>query len=1363
MGITYLDKGPKITYLDEPSSGSDASNIAGSMLEPGLREIVGAAAAIPQGYGEIASAVTGDKKYKEAVSKYTTPPEITEGGGKATEAYNWLKESVGGKVMDFLKSMDAGKRNDPTFHYGPKSEAFDTTLYETVVPLAVGSIPFAGAGKIAAPRRPTVVPPEVEAEAARRAAPPPPEAPPRLQLEGPPKEGYVPQEFGSTNLPVVPENTRRPYRTIDGEATVIPESPMGSGTLDRPITPSPVRPEPTTAWEMENQMAAIDKQMRESQAAQSEANLAARGEPNAPNGPLGTRPAPPVPPELSVEGQLAEQMRQSQAGAVRPSEPVMPEPGRQSFDRPMNPLPMGDVGEMALAQQMRESAAAQSATQATRMAEPSPSRPQAVNPEAGLLDQMLREAAAAKKAGDTAHVKAVESLIDEYKNAPHPLGGVGKKQGGAINFWGKKDPAFEKYKEGFPEHMRPYVTKELWEKHEGGKARAEIAPGENAAKALSNIKGIDKVVEDWGSDTLPPEEAIRVMKMEPPEKGSRTLVGAGLSQAGGTFWDNAVVTGARMKSFSTNSPLIRYEAKVVANADHASHRLKVDMISDEKTGLSPKLDALVKLDKDAVTAAMKQMQDFEGKPDDLKGQPGIKGQVIDAIRKTLDETHAMLNDTLKSLGKSALNFRDNFLPGTFNAEFKIEVKDPKTGKWIVNTGTFNRWSAEKLRAKLVNDYPGMEVSPVNMHKINSLEKPGSLFNMTLMEELFGRDSPEMANIESMRQKVLDMEAFQVGGTRKHFLNKSKEGIKGGPGNKPWESDVTNAQESIQNIIRYVEGAIEWAEWQKAAQKMDPILKDTELQSKYPRAYNYVKTHWDIQSGARTWLSNFYDSAVDRLVPSTSLIFGGIGRVQSAQILRATKAIFTTSVLTTSGFIFSQAVQSQAGIIAISAYLYHQGVTHNPVMAQALASFDMSNGLAGKRTPLGEAAMKWLDVTHRLDPHIFDDFSSLAAKGPTEAMRRIGEKAGVVITKADQYTRAYTFMHTVHALSEKMPLGPKLFDTAMNMTDEFMVNYREHARPMALQQTGELGRSIGTFMTYPLNAMNQYQGLGKRAKWVLGAVVAFQILQSGTQGIMGMDELDGIIDIINTKSAEGGHTSIPRIPSNKEFWMGMNSSGQLRTKPGFDRAMSYGLTSTIMNADMSQKLGLANPIPNSASELTAKPAIWFGKMIGDTVDALMSPTNAQKTRTAVHTVLPSALKWTSELEASSKMVDPKTGETKWKVPNAKTGELQYVRTKEDWYRRVHSLYSLDEADSRNAGRVLQQRENYYKTMSDALVKKFVETKDRDTISEWIKFTGKDANAFNAAMQSYAMKHNLTKEQLMMLNAKGMHFQFLRNGG
>src|SRR3990167_1878714 len=270
-----------------------------------------------------------------------------------------------------------------------------------------------------------------------------------------------------------------------------------------------------------------------------------------------------------------------------------------------------------------------------------------------------------------------EELQKRTKAPVIPLGLTkkGESQKGSIGF--DKDKEFEAFKAKLPAPFKSQAKALYRAVRDELKAKATLIPEVEQSfsqEAVKGIPGLKNVVDMWGDKVRPAEEFIPDL----------------LKYPGGDAKVPFYTAGARMAAMRTEHPLHIYIAKLGTTAQHEAHRLKIEKISDEKTGIAPKITELRRNDPEAFLRDWEAMWKKEGTGE------GVKGPLATPLRELLDWSHDYLNDVLKLMGRKPVHKRGNYLPGGPTGEFRFSVRDKVTGEFIKNVGHDNRWAANKL-------------------------------------------------------------------------------------------------------------------------------------------------------------------------------------------------------------------------------------------------------------------------------------------------------------------------------------------------------------------------------------------------------------------------------------------------------------------------------------------------------------------------------------------------------------------------------------------------------------------------------------------------------------------------------------------
>ena len=842
-----------------------------------------------------------------------------------------------------------------------------------------------------------------------------------------------------------------------------------------------------------------------------------------------------------------------------------------------------------------------------------------------------------------------------------------KSQKGSFGF---NDPEFNHFRAALPKPMRKNakaIYKELLKERDAEARNVEVVPNENARIAVSNVPGLDKAIEGAAPIYTKPWEELRTGVLEEP---NLNLTGVG----------KMLTPGAQLTAFWKNNTALRYSAQTINNAVQNAYILKKQWISDKNTGLISRLRATPK--NEYVRLHAELVLD-EGKGLLTRDKLVADGYSDKAIafwekRKTaLDEGWKILNDTRKMLGYKPIPKREGYDPFRRVGDWQIEGWDGDKIVW--KTGASTRGQAKKIEKYLKERNPDLkfkqEYNPIRIDRAEAMER-----SMSDLTDLMDSDDPRVQAIESAYGEFLEKQAFDNRMFKKHFMPKRKPGdtLKGGEGNKEWLGAQKNAEQGFKSTFQYLENLADWSELQKADKSLNKMFTDQEFKEKQPTTWKYAKYHWYLASGRGTRITRAIDSIVDAIGETT-----GLGRTNISDFAREMKTLLTMKVLISGGFLGTQVYQPHQFMHHWMRYMKEQGAEANLIKVNVLAGRDFINNWAGRNvTDVGKQALAWADRNYYFDSHIMDDIRSTLAKKYLGAAEDIAKWP---LAKAESVARAYTYTHYVHFLNEAgMKPGREMFETAKNLVDMSMTDYRVHERPALYQMMGVVGDLMSSLTTFKHNQYGQlaaFVSKGKQAPWALSTMVVEQLIAGGIMGFYGRDEVDSLIDKINQWSAENNWFD-QYIPNTKQIML-KEDLGDL----------IFGGVSAITGMDMSSKLGAADVLPNGILDFFFPLYNEPKNMATDLFEFLMDM-NSKKALKASHSWTPSGFKAIPEAlsEENGVVQDPRTD----------TGKTR--RNSGDWFARGMGVYSLDESRERMAQQELRKENQWVKTRNSTLLER-----------------------------------------------------------
>ncbi len=863
----------------------------------------------------------------------------------------------------------------------------------------------------------------------------------------------------------------------------------------------------------------------------------------------------------------------------------------------------------------------------------------------------------------------------------HAANPMGHSQRGVLNFDAFMKQLPENWKDEGKKHYEQYLA--------SLKGNDQLPIKNPVQTAMAKVPGVAEALKYIAPELRKWEEGVKEQALSEPDISWKRVLGV-------KSWSDAfgrnMTPGAMMTGWAKKNTLIKYVGEKLNQAKVTANAKKMDFLLDKDTGMKSLIEAL---DKKGRSNVWKHLTENEGKAtEDLSRLSPQEKAVVSRFREITDHLYDEFNKAREARGMKPIPKRDMYVAGIFNGDFQFIARDAK-GEVVYRTGRNTKIGAERVRQDLLRAHPDWSADPVQHRPLSSQDMPAVNEVWHEIMTILPDDDPLITSAKEIFGEIVEQQAYEFTGVKKHFMPKKKEAVKGAAGFDPMKSEKANQKEFFQAQLRYFEHAFDWIELQKAGSEVRKALRDPEITKAQPEALKYAQLYWDVASGRGTRINKALND-ITQVVAEWS----GLGGSMYKNSLRNVKTALTLKFLETPIFLGVQAYQPIQMMPQWLMYLESKGVRGNPAYSAALGSADLTPTIFGDKplTKLGQDALKWADENHRLDSFILDDVrdKTLDKFDPIS----IREIVAWPIQKVEVLTRRQSFLTMSHFLHEAgMELGPHLYETAMNLSNMLMTDYRIHERPLAYQQLGVLGEAMSTLTAFKHNQYGQLMG-GLSTKEAsrgafLGTMVASQLIAGGLLGFYFRDEIDSVINTINMAQAGLGHET--RIPTIRET---------LLTKGEKWDWLSFGGVSKLTDMDMSSRFSAGNPIPDSIGEGMFSYGSDIGRMATSTVEFAKQPNPSTRFK-ALHSWAPNALKFPIEKYAQKVMEEQHTVdgvESDFPGYNPQTEKGKYRRDKKDEVARYLGGRSLKESRDQAANNEAAKIETFHSNRLANIIKK-----------------------------------------------------------
>lgn len=855
---------------------------------------------------------------------------------------------------------------------------------------------------------------------------------------------------------------------------------------------------------------------------------------------------------------------------------------------------------------------------------------------------------------DLKHVERVEAIERNYRP---------KGQEGSVKW--DMNPEYRKFKDTLPAALKGQA-KQMWKEMNKDGKRPDVVPQEHVTRLLDDIPGL----KDWKDEVQPitktPEELIpEILKEE-------DLSSSWLAKAG-----RQVVAGGKLLGYGTQNTIVRYVVQTMDRAIRNAGRTIDQLILNEKTGFKPKWEKLSDAEMGKVWSELALVEGKETLTREQLFDKGLNERQVDAaesLQKALQRTLAELNEARVAIGKKPIEGRLGYIPSRFRGDWTVHVKDAE-GNLVHILGAQTRWGANRIASLMREKHPELhfeEVSHEPLHRFKDASDATAGYQSLL--EVLADEDPRVAALESTYNDYLKKQAYETLAVKRHFWE--KKGVGGAEGFKEWQDAKANAEEGLRSVMNYMDHAAKWVEVNKSMLDLRKILRNEEIQKAQPNAQIWGQGYIDQAMGRSTELARSLDKIFDVVSEST-----GIGQSLMLKGVRDLKYYMTAMYLgfMNAGFSISQMVQVIQTVPAWMLMLKNKGAEASVAHAYFAGAIDATKGYALGRenmSVLGREAWEYAKEYGIVEPKILEDVKALADKD-----RSAITKAIMVgnMTYFEKFARTQAFMSWTHFLHStgRFKMGKELYETAANMTDMTMVDYRGHERPMAYKQLGILGEAASALTTFKHNYYTQLWALSAHHKTggmsPAAAHLALLTMFGGLMGLPGREELDTIIKMVNGVSGK-------YVPTTREM---------ILRAPDL---MGFGGISYLTGMDFSSKFSAANIIPDSPLAAMFPFAGTIGKVGEAGYEFAKAPSKTAAMR-IVGEVLPSSMKGLSEkyFSKDDMLLDKDNLEGKIK------------RDGKSWVKRGFGLKAMDESRELHNIQTIKEQEKFQTDQRSTLMK------------------------------------------------------------
>ena len=791
-----------------------------------------------------------------------------------------------------------------------------------------------------------------------------------------------------------------------------------------------------------------------------------------------------------------------------------------------------------------------------------------------------------------------------------PMGQPGGKQAGVIDLFSGKPTLVEYAKR--PEHrgIPEEVLKTMYEIEHGGKKAPPVETYQNqtAAEASKQITGIS----DYRMELKPVEEMVKDLQGHKDiDTGFKGKWGDSVQWTSLKTLIHDLQSSLSDTARTTNNPTLKavYSVMEKAKGDISNHienwvRHPVSGIVASSAKLMRSKALKEEIGKFWTDVIWKE----EGKrwvpAEELKAQ-GWSPEVIEwygHLQKNMKDILATVNEVRVANGMKPVRERPGYFPGQFAGRWQVNAF--VDNKIVGRFGTQELGSLKRVIAKLKAEHPDWNFGEIEARTRSTTRGRGAIDNAQLifedmMKHLDENADPRVTAAKELITEAIAKEVEKQSSGHQHF--KEKRGIYGTLGFDPMKSGLDNFKDGVRAATYYAEQMAEWAEVNRHDKYVRAITDGNSIPGQ-ANAQAYARQHWDVAMRRDLpTIGRVADAAVDAVTGGLSQLTG----IKADAFGTTATAIKSAVMLNFFGgynmrYVGTQLVQPLQSILPAFAELGSKGVggagTVTPALFKGMIDFNRyflgkAWDKAGPPKEIREA-MKWAEQHDVIKPHFIEEMRAFH-KDIINNKVMDWVTGAHLIRYSEQVARTQFYLSMYHYLKDSGLSGKQLLETAGNITNIKMVDYRPASKPMVFQKAGALGDLLSPLATFKMNYASQMSalfveaarnGLKPQYLYPAGMMLAATYLTSGLIGmplredydrVMGVLEKAGIIDPFSKWKIED---RVYSAKNNKGVW---------------DRAMNFGAVSAVTGADVS--LSFSAPSMTNPDNLFVIP----GK-IGETV-------------------------------------------------------------------------------------------------------------------------------------------------------------------
>lgn len=469
------------------------------------------------------------------------------------------------------------------------------------------------------------------------------------------------------------------------------------------------------------------------------------------------------------------------------------------------------------------------------------------------------------------------------------------------------------------------------------------------------------------------------------------------------------------------------------------------------------------------------------------------------MRDAFDGAFEQTNATRKAAGDPPITRTEAYAASQRHGDYGLPIFT-KDGKLVWHVQSSTMAQAKRALAymqKTLGDKIDTEKSTISYKPDTSgVGVPKDIQNgYQQMLRFLDKNDPAATLISDSIAKYQEAHGGKILNQHERFMDKHY--IRGFEGDKPWMTESENSNHFFKAQVSYLKNSYAWNHMQEAINNIKPLLTSQELTKSQPGVVDLIQAHMNRETGVSGNVAAQIESALAKMIPSVSIsrqgIYAGMG-VSRSSLYHLTSDVKSATYLqqlgASPGYMLATPLQ---GLLAVANHrlLSGQGQAHgaiNTLMRTvsdsmvALAEHQL-HGMSGMDVKLpgmseiGRRALVYAENNNVIHKTILDEYQSLGAHGPAEAVTRALSPSITTPEKAGRLTVFMSFAH--HLIDSGLP--EKLaFQKAAEFTNHSLTSMERQDRPLVVGKLGVIGEAGYQYKSYLFNEYNQLSNIARDA-------------------------------------------------------------------------------------------------------------------------------------------------------------------------------------------------------------------------------------------------------------------------------------------